>query len=59
VAYGNGTFVAVSVLGNAATSPDGINWTPLTITTQTANWMGITYANGVFCAVTGALGSGE
>ncbi|MBX9906928.1 hypothetical protein K2X96_03455, partial [Patescibacteria group bacterium] len=53
VAYGNGTFVAVSTDGTGnrvMTSPDGINWTSRTSAADNA-WQSVTYGNGLFVAV--------
>jgi hypothetical protein len=51
VAYGNGTFVAVSFRSNvAATSHDGINWTQRTLPVST-RWCSIAYGDGTFVAV--------
>lgn len=56
VAYGNGTFAAVSS-ANIATSPDGITWTSRT--SPSANlWLSVAYGNGVFVAV-GQTSSGN
>jgi hypothetical protein len=51
VTYGNGMFVAVSILGThqVATSPDGVSWTART--TPMNDWNSIAYGNGVFVAV--------
>src|SRR5688572_20380769 len=52
VAYGNGSYVAVSSDGSnrVMTSPDGITWT--TRTAAEANWWNaVTYGNGQFVAV--------
>ena len=48
VSFGNGFFVAVSSTGTkrAMKSPDGINWTPFTITSL--NWGTITFGNNRF-----------
>ena len=55
VTFGNGLFVAVMTNSNAAaTSPDGVTWTPQTLPTN-AYWDCITYGNGLF--VTLATGS--
>ncbi len=52
VAYGDGTFVAVSGSGTnrAATSTDGINWTQRALPSS-VYWMSVTYGNDVFVAV--------
>jgi hypothetical protein len=51
VAYGNGTFVAVSIGTNiAATSTDGITWTQRTMPAS-VYWYGVTYGAGTFVAV--------
>ncbi|MCL2020174.1 MAG: cellulose binding domain-containing protein, partial [Oscillospiraceae bacterium] len=49
VAYGNGLYVAVGLLG-ILTSTDGLNWNEVKFET---NWRDITYANGLFVAVGG------
>lgn len=51
VAYGNGTFVALSGNGmqRCMTSPDGINWTLHTV--GLCAWKKITFGNGIFVAV--------
>jgi hypothetical protein len=53
VAYGNGTFVAVSTGGGtnsiAATSTDGITWTQRAM--PVGIWYSVTYGNGTFVAV--------
>lgn len=54
VAYGNGRFVAVGALSsstyNIMTSFDGTTWTGR-VTDSTLSLYGITFANGVFCAL--------
>ena len=50
VTYGNGMFVAVSVVSPyVMTSPDGINWTARTA--PASLWKSVTYGNGMFVAV--------
>ena len=53
VAFGNGTFVAVSVDGTnrVMTSSDGITWTARSV--PASSWTSVTYGNGVFVAVAG------
>ena len=53
VAFGNGTFVAVSVDGTnrVMTSSDGITWTARSV--PASRWTSVTYGNGVFVAVAG------
>lgn len=52
IAYGNGTFVAISSNGanRVATSTDGINWTSRTAA-ENNTWNNIAYGNGLFVAV--------
>ena len=51
VAYGNGTFVAVSPLANQVmSSPDGSTWTARTPAT-TNFWYSVTFGEGLFVAV--------
>jgi hypothetical protein len=52
IAYGNGTFVAVTNDGNsvAATSPDGLTWTQGKLP-GTTWWKTVTFGNGVFVAL--------
>lgn len=53
VAYGNGTFVAVSSTGSGnrvMTSTDGITWTSRASASD-SNWQAVTYGNGLFVAV--------
>ena len=54
VAYGNGTFVAVSQIGATSsmvmTSPDGVNWTSRAVNNANS-WSSVTYGNGMFVAV--------
>jgi cytochrome c2 len=51
VAYGNGTFAAVSYTSAvAATSADGITWTQRTLPTNTS-WYALAFGNGTFVAV--------
>lgn len=60
IAYGNGTFVAISLDNSgtdAMTSPDGINWTSRA-TPSGAQWSAIAFGNGVFVAV-GRPGGGD
>lgn len=57
IAFGNGTFVAVSNVTAGSTrvlrSPDGITWSyPTSLTYTTTNtWVSITFGNGIFVAV--------
>jgi hypothetical protein len=53
VAYGNGTFVAISGSAStvAASSTDGITWIARTL--PTSNWNSVVYGNGTFVAVGG------
>jgi hypothetical protein len=60
IAYGNGVFVASATSypspNGVITSPDGVNWTART--TPAGDWRGLTFANGLFVAVSpGATGS--
>ncbi|NCS95498.1 MAG: hypothetical protein GW761_17030 [Leptospira sp.] len=52
VTYGNGLFVAVSLVGTnrIMTSPDGITWTPRSAP-QPNSWVSVTFGNGLFVAV--------
>jgi hypothetical protein len=52
IAYGNGTFVAVSQDGThrVMTSPDGTTWT-VRDAAEANTWQGVTYGNGMFVAV--------
>jgi hypothetical protein len=52
IAYGNGTFVAVSLSGTnqVMTSTDGITWTNQTAASAII-WSSVTYGNGLFVAV--------
>ena len=51
VCFGNSKFVAVKSGGTeAATSSDGVTWTPRTLPT-TANWNAVTYGNSIFVAL--------
>lgn len=52
VAYGNGTFVAVSGSGSILTSPDGVTWIRESSGFPAAS-NGITFGNGLFVAVGG------
>lgn len=51
VAYGNGTFVAVSLNGTnrVMTSPDGIAWTPRTAAIA-VQWISVNFENNLFIA---------
>ena len=56
LAYGGGTYVAVSYAANAseqaiATSTDGISWTAHTAPATQSNWTSVVYGNGAFVAV--------
>jgi len=55
VAYGDGTFVAISTSIDAAYSTDGISWT-LTAMPSTGSWRSVTYGNGIFVAIAAASG---
>jgi hypothetical protein len=63
IAFGNGLFVAVGAFNSAATSPDGINWTPRTIPgpNDNAGWQAVHYAGGMFIALSRSdnFGSGS
>ncbi len=50
VAYGNGTFVAVSWDGDVMSSPVGITWTSRTPAVGNS-WQAVTYGGGLFVAV--------
>ena len=50
VAYGNGKFVAISLLGEIMYSTDAINWTSAPPADQNF-WYEITYGGGKFLAV--------
>jgi hypothetical protein len=54
VAYGNGTYVAVSGSPSivAAYSTDGINWTT-SVLPSSQNWHSVTYGNNKFVAISG------
>ncbi len=54
IAYGNGTFVAVSNSGTnrVMTSPDGVTWTSQAAA-EANSWLGVTFGNGIFVAVAG------
>ncbi len=56
VAYGNGTYVAVTgfKIPMATTSPGGITWTSRTLPSS-QNWTSIAYGNGVFVAITSGI----
>ena len=57
VTYGEGGFVAVGeifagrVVATAATSPDGINWTPRDVTHLPGGLESVTYGEGTFVAI--------
>ena len=62
VAYGDGTFVAVSSTGSIMTSSDnGVTWISRTGPTgyTTAAWKGIAYGNGRFVAIKGERNSNK
>ena len=52
IAFGNNTFVTVKADGSsrAATSPDGINWTPRITALDSLAWRSIHFAAGLFVA---------
>ena len=50
VAYGGGTFVAVSQGGTVMTSTDGTTWTTRTAATAD-QWQSVAYGNSLFVAV--------
>ena len=52
IAYGNGTFVAVSPYGTdrVMTSPDGVTWTTRSAA-ESKSWWIVTFGNGLFLAV--------
>jgi hypothetical protein len=50
LAYGNGTFVSVTVGAVAATSTDGITWTQRTLPAS-ADWYSVVYGGGTFVAL--------
>jgi len=50
VAYGNGTFVAVSTFGTAATSTDGVTWAENTLPGG-LGYGAVTFGNGTFVAL--------
>ncbi len=52
IAYGNGTFVAVSTNGTnrVMTSPDGVTWTPRSAS-EASTWTDVAYGNGTFVAI--------
>lgn len=64
VAYGNGTFVAISCASNynaspsssivAATSVDGSNWTKRTLSSS-QSWSAIAFGNGLFVAISNSF----
>jgi hypothetical protein len=59
LAYGNGTYLAVSTLGRVATSTDGINWTMrtgLAYTGWATTACSSIYWDGTYFIVSGALG---
>jgi len=52
VAYGNGTFIAISTGSNAtAKSSNGLAWTSGTVLPASTTWASITYGNGRFVAI--------
>jgi len=50
IAYGNGTYVAVSIDGSVMTSANGITWTTRNTGILGKSWNAITYGNGIFVA---------
>lgn len=57
ITFGNGLFLVVAGAADAkstvaATSPDGINWTPRVLPTLAA-WAGVAFGGGMFVAVAG------
>ena len=58
-AFGNGRFVALSAdAPYALYSSNGISWTQTTVFQVGHDWNAVTYANGLFVAVSGSLGNG-
>jgi surface protein len=57
VEYGNGVFVAVGTGGAIMSSTDGITWTNRSGVTN--NWRGLTYAAGLFVAVSTTIPTGN
>jgi surface protein len=57
VEYGNGVFVAVGTGGAIMSSTDGITWTDRSGVTN--NWRGLTYAAGLFVAVSTTIPTGN
>jgi hypothetical protein len=54
IAYGSNKFVVVAKLpGKMATSPDGVTWTPVDVSSIFTSLGAITYANNMFAAVGG------
>ena len=50
MAYGNGFFVGISLAQTVVISPDGVDWTPVTLETS-ASLYGVAYGNGRFVIV--------
>lgn len=48
--YGAGRFVSVHIEDGSYSTDDGETWTEVPITGGSYNWLGITYANGLFVA---------
>ena len=48
--YGAGKFVSVHIESGAYSTDNGETWTDVPITGGSYNWLGITYANGLFVA---------
>ena len=51
IVYGNGIFLAASSGGYCATSPDGITWTPQSISPYSSYFSALGYGNGLFIAL--------
>lgn len=50
IAYGNGTFVAVSGVQNGEITTDGITWSSMTMPTN-SDWYDVIFANNIFIAM--------
>jgi hypothetical protein len=62
ISYGQGLFIAVATgTTAAATSPDGINWTAVTMPGSSTNWRGLVHGNAnnvpLWAAISGTSGS--